>query len=120
MELNDKILQWFITGETGISSEAIACKMSGMNNDRTYTHPLDPDDFKRCLKLVNRIPEIRTRLDEMRSVSPYWNALIEHWKEVEDSFMSEVPEWLTGHEYHKKATQTYALMEKIYNKVRSK
>lgn len=109
------LLRWFAWGETGISSEAIAYHMAGIENARkNNTHPSDPDDFKRCLKLVNAIPEIRLRLDEMRPLSAEWNALVENWKEVEDCFMSEVAEWLTVKYSPKRAAKTYKLMEKIY------
>ena len=112
-----KILQWLATGEKGISSEAIAFKMAGVvpGNKRSWpTHPYDPSDFKRCLKLVNFIPEIRSRLDEMRSISREWNAIIEHWKEVEECFMGEVAEWLTDEHSNKRAHKTYILMRKVY------
>jgi hypothetical protein len=113
-ELKGKILQW-MTGETGVSSEAIAYQMAGIENGRKWhTHPGDPDDFKRCLKLVNQIPEIRPRLDEMRSVSPSWNSLIDHWQELEACFMEEVGEWLYKKYSLKSAPKTYAMMRKIY------
>ena len=113
--MKDKILDWLANGETGISSKTIAYKMAGIKLDRMWlSHPSDPGDFKRCLKLVNLIPDIRPRLGEMRSVSKEWDALIEHWKEVEDCFMDEVAEWLTDEFSQKRATKTYDLMKKIY------
>lgn len=112
-----KILQWLSTGEVGVSSKAIAFKMCNINYTEAFTHPHDPDDFKRCLKLIIETPEIRTRLNEMKSRSPYWSALIDHWNEVETSFMEEVAEWLVSYWSNKKATKTYKLMQDIYNKV---
>jgi len=110
-----EILQWLATGETGISSEAIAFQMAGIENRRKWhTHPIDPSDFKRCLKLINRIPEIRSRLDEMHPLSIEWNALVENWKEVEDCFMEEAAEWLTVEDSQKRANKTFDLMNKIY------
>jgi len=117
-DIKTKILQWFATGERGISSEAIAYQMAGIKNGRKWNiHPSDPDDFKRCLKLVNLIPEIRLRLDEMRQVSAEWNALVENWKAVEDCFMGEVAEWLTDEYSPKGASKTYKLMDEIYKAV---
>jgi hypothetical protein len=114
-DIKTEILQWLVTGETGISSEAIAYQIAGIENWRKWhTHPSDPSDFKRCLKLVNLIPEIRSRLNELRSLSIEWNALVEHWKEVEDCFMSEVAEWLTVEYSQKRASKTFNLMDKIY------
>ena len=117
--MKDKILNWLANGETGESSKAIAFKMAGVEKNYKWgSHPSDPGDFKRCLKLINLIPEIRPRLDEMRSVSVCWNALIEHWKEVEDCFMSEVAEWLTKDYSALWASKTFDLMEKIYKEAR--
>ena len=114
-DIKTKILQWLATGEKGISSEAIAFKMAGVVPGRSWsTHPYDPSDFKQCLKLVNFIPEIRSRLDEMRSISREWNAIIEHWKEIEECFMGEVAEWLTAEHSDKRAHKTYELMRKVY------
>ncbi|MCJ7616533.1 MAG: hypothetical protein MUO43_08360, partial [Desulfobacterales bacterium] len=47
-------------------------------------HPHDPSDFNRCVKLLNAVPEYRTRMDEMRAVSPQWDQLVEHWAELEE------------------------------------
>ncbi len=114
MSLEKKLLIWLLTGETGISSKAIASVMAGVRVDDTFgTTPSDPDDFKRCLKLVNLIPEIRPRLSEMRTVSFRWGVLIENWDKLESSFMAEVPEWLENKGHEKRATKTYALMKAI-------
>lgn len=116
MDIKSEILNWLANGEVGMSSKTIAYKMAGIvYNDSYGAHPLDPSDFKRCLKLVNMIPEIRPRLDEMRAVSKYWNALIENWDKLEKCFMDEVGGWLVGKDRDKKATMTFAMMEEIYN-----
>ena len=116
-----KILEWLSNGETGVSSNTIAFKMVGLKYKYGYigSHPGDPSDFKRCLKLINRIPEIRDRLSEMRDVSPEWSTLVDHWKEVENCFMSEVPGWLTGGNKGN-AMLTFNLMQKIYSEAREK
>ena len=88
-KIKDKILNWLANGETGISSEAMAFKMAGVNQKAWCggTHPSDGDDFKRCMKLVNEVPEIRTRLEEMCSVSKCWKALIDNWESVEKCYV---------------------------------
>jgi hypothetical protein len=114
-DIRGRVLDWFANGETGVSSEAIAYKMVDIAGKlAARTHPRDPDDFKRCLKLLRRIPEIRPRLREMREVSPHWKALVDHWEKVEDSFMAEVGEWLTNEHSAKRASKTYKLMQEIY------
>ena len=105
-----KVMQWFASGEKGISSECIASIICGFEPKWNDT-PSDPDDFKRCLLLLNDIPELREHLYMMRSVSTDWDKLMNHWDDIEESFMSEVPEWLYG-DYRNGAPKTYALMSK--------
>ena len=114
--MEKKIINWLANGERGSSSEAIAFQMLGQkqNDSRGWCHPHDPADFKRCLKLIFAVPEIRPRLHEMRQHSIYWNALIERWDEVERCFLREVGEWLSNEYSTKRANETYALMERIY------
>lgn len=112
--MEKKLLEWLLTGETGISSKAIATVMAGLPvDDKWGTTPCDPSDFKRCLKLVNLIPETRPRLIEMRKVSERWSKLIDRWDELEAQFMAEVPEWLEDKGHEKRATKTYELMKDI-------
>ena len=105
-----KVMQWFASGETGMSSTCIASTICGLETRYTYT-PSDPDDFKRCLLLLKAVPELRSYLHLMRSVSVEWDTLMNHWDDIEACFMSEVPEWLDGHSM-KSAPKTYALMLK--------
>lgn len=112
--MEKKLLVWLLTGETGVSSKAIATVMAGLPvDDKWGTTPSDAGDFKRCLKLVNAIPEIRPRLVEMKAVSESWSKLIDRWAEVEASFMAEVPEWLEDKGHRKSAPKTYKLMKSI-------
>jgi hypothetical protein len=114
-QLNRKIMNWLAKGEVGLSSQEIAYQMSGADSNRTHcTHPSDPSDFKRCLKLINAVPEIRGRLDEMRHKSKQWDALVENWERLEKCFMDEVGGWLVGEDYDKRATKTYQMMQEIY------
>lgn len=113
--MKDKLLEWFIKGEVGASSRVIAAKMAGVQI-LDKAHPSDPDDFKRCLKLLLFIPEIRLRLNEVSEISIYWKHLVNNWEIVEKSFMHEVSEWLEDGGYGKKATNTYYIMKNIFKK----
>lgn len=111
--MKDKIINWLAFGERGASSEAIAFKMLGKDGKWPAWTPSDPSDFKRCLKLLRDVPEIRPRLHEMRDVSERWAKLIDRWDEVEACFMEEVSGWLDDKDQRKSATKTYALMKEI-------
>ncbi len=61
--MKDKILDWFARGKRGISSEAMACAVADMMPSERLAkfsnHPNDPDDFKRCVKFLDAVPEAR-------------------------------------------------------------
>ena len=92
MNTNEKLNNWLLTGERGISSEAIASKMTGVNFTGQWGmgHPLDPSDFRRCLLLLKAVPEFKERLNEMEEVSPVWKDMVENWDELEKLYYEEV------------------------------
>jgi hypothetical protein len=83
-DLNEKIIFWLMNGETGISSKTMVEVMtdrpclSGFRRD----HPCDPDDFNRCYKLLEMIPELKPMLPKMRSASKAWSNLIDNWDKL--------------------------------------
>ena len=88
-QLND----WLQNGDLGLSSKAIASKMTGINFVKTeiwgLPHPRDPSDFKRCIDLLIAVPEFKDRLDEMKEVSPIWKVLVDNWGELEQLLLEE-------------------------------
>lgn len=93
--MKDKILEWFATGERGISSEAMACAVADITPNESWgrfgNHPSDPDDFKRCVKFLDAVPEARQNLKKIAALSEVWARLVEHWDELEDLFHEEWP-----------------------------
>jgi hypothetical protein len=68
---------------TGASSTALLARMLGASpDDATFGHPHDPSDFGRCHRLLEHVPEWRTRLPEMAACSAYWAALVDRWDEI--------------------------------------
>lgn len=109
--MKDKVLAWFIYGETGISSEAMACAVSGMmpNPKGTHfgNHPHDPDDLNRCIKFLDAVPEARDHLDKVAVLSKTWAALVGNWSELEALLREEVPTGIG------RAPKTYARMKQL-------
>lgn len=99
------IMEWVANGETGASSCTIAYTVLDVPFDRTR-HPLDPADLRRCVELLDQIPEIRKHMDKLRDVSPIWNDLIDNWNDLETMLKIEMK---TGNN----APGTYELMKKI-------
>jgi hypothetical protein len=95
-------IEWLTSGQVGISSKAIWCVMNGMTPERgTFgNYPHDPDDFSRCYLLLQRNPEWRARLDEVRPLRREWSALVDHWDELEQLFLAIFGGTYTEADYH--------------------
>lgn len=109
-------VEWLASGERGISSEFIFYVMTGLPAGKTRSgscHPYDPDDFKRCEKLLRAVPEFRDRLDEMRVVSPVWDALVSNWDRMVDLINEEAHGVLSGERNSGSAPKAYELMKSL-------
>lgn len=89
---------WLRHGERGVSSDTIFGRLTGLYLVGHWgeTHPLDPDDFRRCRLLVEGVPEFRERLGEMAAASPTWAALVGAWDELCALMDEEAPTWRTA------------------------
>lgn len=85
--------------------------------DDRHTHPHDPDDLDRCLRLVADVPEMRPLLGKMASVSPVWAALIGQWDVITRLPLDEA---CLGWSKARPASQTYALMRKVIDLAEAK
>ncbi len=101
--MKEKALAWIVGGDTGASSKALWAVMMGQKSDKSFPH--DPSDLGRCLRLLDKVPEWKPRMNEMAVVSPYWSALVENWTELEKLWTDEAA---SG-----KAPKTYARMRAI-------
>jgi len=81
MDTKDKIIKWFLSGNTGVSSEAIVAQLMNVKTERAGygDYPHDSDDFGRCYKLLEAVPEFKLRINEMATRSNEWAALVEYW-----------------------------------------
>lgn len=111
VKVHRKLLQWLAGPETGLSSEAMAYCVLGIQRSDYFDgteHPIDPSDFNRCLLLVHKVPEVRNYFDKIAALSPQWKTLIEKWDELQTMFVFEV-----GWNWSKKdcAQKTYDFMQ---------
>lgn len=103
-----RVTDWLLTMNTGMSSKAMLNCALGRPSTRDWPH--DPADFNRCLLLLAAVPEVRGSFADIRLLGPQWERLIDHWDQVEQSFLDEVGlDWTKGHE----APKTYKLMRTI-------
>jgi len=87
-----RILEWMAGPNTGLSSEAMAFCAAGIERHGNWDgteHPHDTGDFNRCLLLVEMVPEIRESFADIAALSDEWNAIINHWDELRELFVSE-------------------------------
>lgn len=101
---------WLNHGEQGMSSKAIFQRMSSHRFENSYTsHPHDPDDFKRCYKLLEIIPEWKESFHLMKDVSPVWEKLYNAWDILTEMYDKNVKEeWKNA-----KHIGMYELMEQL-------
>jgi hypothetical protein len=87
---------WLASDDTGLSSKAMAARLAPLIGERVLLgrptdHPHDPDDFGRCLGLLEAAPELRQHLPLMADVSPEWARLVGAWDELEGLYREERP-----------------------------
>jgi len=110
--MKDKILQWFATGRTGVSSRAMASAIAEIKVEHSWpgNHPHDPDDFNRCLLFLECVPEARKHLDKVANISDVWKNIVENFDTLEQMFLDEVGlNWSNA----TKASKTYKYMKSL-------
>ncbi len=96
---------WWDFGERGSSSETMYHRMMGITRRGKETHPLDPDDFRRCYLFLKFIPEWRKNLVIMKDVSPQWANLVDNWDRLTEMLEEQIK---TG-----KTNGMYEFMQKL-------
>lgn len=89
--LSEAAAIWLATGERGNSSETMFTHLTGVNANRgtKNSHPYDPDDLRRCLLLLDQVPELKAEFPRMASVSPAWRRLVECWSLLSTALIEE-------------------------------
>jgi len=115
-DISPQAIEWLASGERGSSSEFMFYVLTGIpvGGSRPYVpHPSDPDDFKRCEKLLRQCPEFRGKLGYMRCTSGVWNELINNWDKLVDLIEEECPGVLSGDCRYGSAPMAYHFMKNL-------
>ncbi|MEN6532318.1 MAG: hypothetical protein ABFD89_01560 [Bryobacteraceae bacterium] len=105
------LFAWLASDDTGLSSRCMARTLwpsAGIPEERHFgnkSHPLDPDDFGRCHRFLEAVPEAKARIGEMSAVSKQWAGLVAAWDELTALYLEELP---SG-----RCPKLYARMEQI-------
>jgi hypothetical protein len=102
------VIDWLLSDDTGESSKCIVSQLVG-GGQRT-SHPYDPDDLGRCVRLLRLVPSLRGRLPAMACVSRQWAALVGAWDELETTLCAELGGYPAR---YGSAPKTYALMQRL-------
>lgn len=121
--LSEDARRWLAVGEQGMSSCSIFWRLTGFKpdylaDDRYYSHPHDPGDLRRCMLLLDQVPEFKGRMREMAGCSPEWDALAEPWDDLCATLATEVPDWMKPSPSGQ-ARKTYDKMQAILKTARS-
>jgi len=106
--VKERAMWWIANGETGSSSKTMWNCFMG-NKNFSFAHPYDPDDFKRCYKLLKAIPEWKSNLVKLKNLSPAWNNLVDNWDKLTEMYERNVREDWKNH----KAIGMYDFMQKL-------
>lgn len=91
-EYGDGVCAWLAGTDTGASSKVLALKLAfPMVPPQRKDHPYDPDDIGRCFRFLDRFPDLKRNLPLMKTVSPVWERLVDHWDELRALWDEESP-----------------------------
>lgn len=85
----EKAMFWIANGETGMSSKTMWNCLLG-NKKFPINHPYDPDDFKRCYKLLQTVPEWKPQLEKLKPLSKEWSNLVDNWDKLTEMYEQNV------------------------------
>lgn len=108
--LTPAVVEWLATGERGASSEAIVSHLTGVPVGQHVDVPYDPDDLRRCVKLMWQCPELIEYMDEMATLTKQWARIAPHWRELVNTFLGELQERIAAGEQWK-LPRTYAQLQ---------
>lgn len=94
--LEQRVRWWTEHGDIGISAATIYLAFTGrvigplISEDRADI-PHDPDDFQRCYRLLDRIPEWEFDLKKVVDKFPFWGPFVANWQEFKNLYVEEKP-----------------------------
>ena len=84
-DVEAKAMWWIANGHIGLSSKTMWLCFMNHENIR-INHPHDPDDFSRCYKLLEAVPEWKERILDLSKLSIPWKNLAENWDKLTEMY----------------------------------
>lgn len=96
-KLPENAVRWLYGGEKGNSSKVMFSAITGLpTGGTTPKTPKDPDDFKRCMLLIDEVPEFESELHKVAALSPVWKNIVDNWVLLCIMMDATLDEWETG------------------------
>ena len=89
-EVIRQLLNWYLNGETGLSSQTIASVMLDDTTGAQQSYPHDGKDLRRCMLLLRAIPEALSALDVLEQTNVHWQELAADWPLLTKSMAQEL------------------------------
>lgn len=80
-----KAMWWIDYGHVGSSSKTMWSCLMG-NPKFPVNIPYDPDDFSRCYKLLEAVPEWKLELHKLKPLSKEWSNLVDNWDKLTEMY----------------------------------
>lgn len=109
-DIEEKANWWITNGRVGMSSKTMWSCFMGVK-DFKVNHPYDPDDFSRCYKLLEAVPEWKSPqyMQRLKRLSTAWSNLVDNWDKLTEMYELNVKnEWKNS-----KEIGMYQLMDKL-------
>ena len=91
MNIKQSLSDWLAYGERGLSSNAIAFVALGHEpKGQLLKHPFDVADLRRCLILLEKVPECREAVGVLAKASPQWAMLWGIWDALASNLREEI------------------------------
>lgn len=97
-------LDWMAFGRIGLSSAAMFKRATGVSpfgferaaelTAERSPHPTDVESFRRCVALVETVPEASGAVAMMADATPTWGRIAAAWDVLRDTLHEEVPNFV--------------------------
>jgi hypothetical protein len=97
-DIQEKAMWWIANGHVGNSSKTMWNCFMG-NSRFPINHPYDPDDFSRCYKLLQAVPEWKSKryMNMLSKLSTPWENLVENWDKLTQMYeQNKAENWVNA------------------------
>jgi len=88
-DVRRRAVDWLSGHDTGRSSKAM-CRFFLTGRVMANDYPYDVGDFGRCVRLLQCVPEWRSRIGELAALGPVWGAIAANWEWLETLYEEEM------------------------------